>query len=64
MYQYKTGLNTLRDAFSRVEECCYSFSCIKRAGGGRARARQNNRGIKRGRLWDQRSENVVLFQVS
>jgi len=33
-------------------------------GGGRASARQNNRGIKRGRLWDQRSENVVLFQVS
>lgn len=32
MYQYKTGLNTLRDASSRVEECCYSFSRIKRVG--------------------------------
>lgn len=52
-----------RQASARVEDS--SFSRINVPTEGRSQRSQNNaEGSNGGRLWDQRSENVVLFQVS
>lgn len=52
-----------RQAPARVEGS--SFSRINVPTEGRSQRSQNNaEGSNGGRLWDQRSENVVLFQVS